>query len=116
MSLLILVVDDDPDICHLLDRVLTRQGYRVTTALDGAEALAKIAASVPELVITDLMMPRMSGWELIAHLREQLPLLAIVIVSAAAEPPAFGGIPFLAKPFALDTLLAMVRQRLPSTA
>ena len=65
----ILVVDDNPDKLHLLEAALTLAGYSVTTATDGDEALAAIESFQPDLVITDVMMPRMNGYELAQRIR-----------------------------------------------
>ncbi len=107
----VLVVDDDPLLCRLLERMLTLSGYSVTLASDGEDALASIAADLPDLVITDLQIPRMTGWGLITHLHEHYPLLPILVVSAVARGPDLDGIPFLAKPFALATFIAMVQEQ-----
>src|ERR1043166_7783497 len=60
----ILVVDDNPDKLQLIEAALSLAGYHVTTATDGVEALAAIESYQPDLVITDVMMPRMNGYEL----------------------------------------------------
>lgn len=112
----ILIVDDDSDIRSLVRRALTRAGYAVLTAPDGEAALAAVAAEYPCLVITDMQMPRRDGRALISHLRRQDPLLPILVVSALAEQPDLAGIPVLAKPFSLVTLLAQVQQLLPMTS
>jgi len=111
MSHSVLVVDDDPLLCRLLERVLTLNGYSVTLASDGEDALVSIAADLPDLVITDLQMPRTTGWVLIAYLHDNCPLLPILVVSAVASGPTLDGIPYLAKPFALATFIAMVQEQ-----
>jgi len=109
----LLVVDDDPGTCSLLQRVLTRHGYRVTTVADGDAALIAMAAEPPALVLTDLVMPGLSGLALIDHLRQHDPLLPIIALSAALDLPDLGTIPLLIKPFSLGDLLALVEQQLP---
>src|ERR1051325_5461713 len=65
----ILVVDDNPDKFQLIEAALNLAGYHVTTATDGVEALAAIESYQPDLVITDVMMPRMNGYELAQRIR-----------------------------------------------
>jgi CheY-like chemotaxis protein len=112
----ILIVDDDADILSLMRRALTGAGYAVIVAPDGEEALAEVEAKRPCLVITDMHMPRRDGRALIAHLRREDPLLPILVVSAVAERPDLDGIPVLAKPFSLASLLATVQRLLPMTS
>jgi len=112
MSLSILVVDDDHSTRGLLRRVLTSLGYRVTTVSDGEAALVATAAERPALVLTDLLMPGLGGLALIDHLRQHDPLLPIIALSAAANPPDLGSVPLLIKPFSLSYLLAMVQHQL----
>src|SRR5690242_14519319 len=78
----ILVVDDDPDQRELLETVLTLSGYDVVLAFDGQEGLELAQAESPDLIITDIAMPRMSGVRLIYRLRsmpgfKKLPILAV---------------------------------------
>ena len=110
MGRTILVADDDPSILDLLDDVLTDEGYRVLRARDGAQALARLEAGGCDLLLTDNMMPVMSGTELIARLRERPDLAVPVILMSAAPPIPRPGPPvvFLAKPFDLADLLATV--------
>src|SRR5262249_31440660 len=65
----ILIVDDDAWILRMVATVLDKRGYVIDTAVDGAEALERVEESTPDLVITDIMMPRMDGWTLIRTLR-----------------------------------------------
>ena len=110
----ILIVDDDPEIRAVLRRVLEDEGYTVETAPDGRAALALITASPPDLLITDLLMPGLTGWSLFARVRRRAPTLPIIIISGS-DPGVRqheASIPehtvFLRKPFALDQLLAIV--------
>ena len=109
----ILIVDDEPLIREVLAEVLADEGYAVHSAADGQEALEAIAADLPDLVITDVMMPRLSGWDLLDRVRQQHPLLPMILISAvgqrAARPERLTDhTAFLAKPFALDELLALI--------
>jgi DNA-binding response OmpR family regulator len=109
----ILVVDDHLPTLHLFDRILTIAGYVVRTAADGDEALAAIATERPALVLTDLQMPRVPGQMLIAHLQRHHPEVRIIVTSALGSGSALPDLPFLAKPFSLEQLLAKVRAALP---
>ena len=78
----ILVVDDEPDLRFILRRIFEKAGHEVTDAGHGAQALERVRGSLPELVVTDMMMPVMDGRELIRRLRAdpvtaQIPILAV---------------------------------------
>lgn len=77
----ILLVDDEPSIRIISGALLTRAGYEVMVAADGFEALQKIREKVPDLVITDLRMPNMNGFELLAVLRSQFPQIPTIAIS-----------------------------------
>ena len=80
----ILVVDDDPVVGRSFDRVLSKRGYAVVTAGDGAEALRKIAAEEYDVVFTDIRMPGMDGIAVAERIRDRQPWLPVVIVSGYA--------------------------------
>ena len=81
----ILVVDDNPDKLSLIEAALSLAGYNVTTATDGDEALAAIESYQPDLVVTDVMMPRMNGYELAQRIRANpLTKFIPVIMQTAA--------------------------------
>jgi CheY-like chemotaxis protein len=110
MGTTILVVDDDPSIVDLTAAVLADEGYVVVSARDGIEALAAIERERPDLLLTDNMMPRLSGLDLIARLHAR-PDLAVPTILMSAVRPTPGPPPavvFLPKPFDLDDLLALV--------
>lgn len=81
----ILLVDDDPDIREVLGSVLTHEGYWVRTAATGVEAIRTIRTSQPDIVITDILMPDMTGLELIMQLRSAKPRLRVVAISGGGE-------------------------------
>jgi diguanylate cyclase (GGDEF)-like protein len=114
----ILVVDDNPDKLSLLEAALCLAGYRVTTATDGDEALAAIDSYQPDLVITDVMMPRMNGYELAQRIRANpLTKFIPVIMQTAAGRRAedlrraseVGALGYITDPTDLDLLLARTR-------
>lgn len=108
----ILVVDDDPSICMLLRRVLQRAGYRVQEAHGGQQALEAIAAMRPALVLVDRMMPGMTGDELVSSLRAESSPIPCIMMSALAPDRQVNDLPYLAKPFAMETLLDLVGRTL----
>ncbi|HTS70228.1 MAG TPA: response regulator [Terriglobia bacterium] len=82
----VLVVDDEPGIRQILARLLMGAGYVVRTAADGIEAVAKLRGGNFNLVITDLRMPRMSGWEFSALLRRRFPQIPVIALSGDVAP------------------------------
>jgi CheY-like chemotaxis protein len=80
-KLSVLVVDDDRSVNSLIQRFLTRQGHQADSASDGLEALRMFQPSAYDVVISDIVMPGMSGWELIASLRSREPKLPIIIIT-----------------------------------
>lgn len=78
----ILFVDDEPLIRKLISGYLVAAGYVVRTAVDGLDALGKLRAGLPDLIISDLNMPRMSGPELLAVVRKRFPQIPVMIISS----------------------------------
>jgi len=114
----ILLVDDNPDKLYLLEAALSLAGYSVTTATDGVEALAAIESYQPDLVITDVMMPRMNGYELAQKIRgNPLTKFIPVIMQTAAgrrvedlrRASEVGALGYITDPTDLDLLLARTR-------
>ncbi|MCF6285651.1 MAG: response regulator [Candidatus Hydrogenedentes bacterium] len=118
----ILVVDDEPDVVSLLERTLRADGFEVLTAFDGIGALDVIMAEKPDLVLLDIMMPMMSGYEVCAQVKSnpQTKDIPIVCLSSAHTPDAraqslkAGAVELIAKPFFPDELLAQIRRHLPA--
>jgi len=86
----ILVVDDAPDNLDILQMRLESQGYEVATAGDGVEALEKIREMLPDLVLLDIMMPKMDGIEAVKRLKADpsLPFIPVILVTARADNAA----------------------------
>lgn len=114
----ILVVDDNPDKLGLLEAALVLAGYNVTTATDGDEALAAIESYQPDLVITDVMMPRMNGYELAQRIRANpitkfIPVIMQTAASRRAEDlrraSEVGALGYITDPTDLDLMLARTR-------
>ncbi len=113
----VLVVDDEPQITRVLRTVLTSQGYQVRTAGEGESALSSFNEWRPELVITDLYMPRMNGLELCRRIRA-ISNVPIIVLSVKGEERAkvealdSGADDYVTKPFGTDELMARVRAAL----
>lgn len=123
----ILVVEDDEDLLEIMTLSLEDEGYEVMRAHDGGEALELVHAKMPDLILLDMKMPRVSGWEFAARYVAAYPVAAMrapLIVVTAAEHAAvrardIAAAGYLAKPFTSMELLAEVRRQLlarPSSA
>ena len=114
----ILLVDDDPDLLQLITLRLSSAGYRVSTASSGEEALGKLAARRPDVVITDLRMDGMDGLALFDRIRADTPSLPVILLTAhgtvpdAVDATQRGIFAFLTKPFDGHELLAQVGRAL----
>ena len=113
----VLVVDDDPDILDALSEILEVEGYDVQRARNGREALQRLEQEMPDLVLLDLMMPVMDGWEFARSLSPGARP-PIIVLSAdrnvSAKAREIGALGWLAKPFELSELLAAVRSAVPA--
>ncbi|MEY9846273.1 response regulator transcription factor [Streptacidiphilus sp. MAP5-3] len=111
----VLVVDDEPALRDALESSLAFEGYEVVTASDGLEALDTVAEQKPDLVLLDIMMPRMDGLTAVRRLRSRgdtVPVLMLTARDAVGDRVTgldVGADDYLAKPFELDELLARVR-------
>jgi len=109
----ILVVDDDPSIRTLLRRMLTIEGYDVDEAADGATAVAKLHARLPDLVLLDIMMPGQDGLDLLEGLRRTSDVPVILLTAKGEEADRvlgfrFGADDYVVKPFSTAELIARI--------
>jgi CheY-like chemotaxis protein len=117
--LLILVVDDDPDILEALSEILESEGFGVRRARNGREALDSLGAQLPGLILLDLMMPVMDGWEFVEQIRPRRDWaeIPVIVLSAdrnvSSKARSLGAVGYLAKPFELRELLELVRSSIP---
>lgn len=114
----ILVVDDDETIREFLSLALMDEGYRVNTAWHGAAALKVVAQESPDLILLDMRMPVMDGWEFARNYRQQPgPHAPIVVLTAATDAAAFASqvnaAGHLAKPFDLNELINLANRFVP---
>ena len=118
----ILVVDDDTNICELLRLYLTKEGYQVTIANDGEEGLDKFNQVKPDMVLLDVMMPRMDGFTLTRTIRESGSMLPILMLTAKDMPQdkhtgfIVGTDDYMTKPFSMLELVSRIRALLRRTS
>ena len=117
----VLVVDDDLDLLNLIEFVFCRVGCQVYTALNGTTALRQFDVHQPDLIILDLIMPQMDGWEVCRRIRE-LSNVPLIMLSALGQRDQIvrgldsGADDYLVKPFDIDILLARARALLRRAA
>jgi len=116
MTRKILVIDDEPEFCRVLARVLTEMGHQVSTASGGRQGLARIRKNPPDLVFLDIKMPRMSGLECLRRIRKFKRKFVIVVmtgfgdIQSAREALRLGAEEYISKPFDLDDLKQLVNE------
>ena len=117
MAKKILIIDDEPDILKVTTFRLEKNGYKVFAAVNGKEALDLLRKQTPDLILLDLVLPRMSGHELCKHIKAQEKLKDIPIVlftasstSVKEKARALGADDFLLKPFSPEELLNKIKE------
>lgn len=119
----VLVVDDDPTVCSLLTKTLTKEGYRVISARNGIEALAFAREHRPQAITLDVLMPQMDGWGVLkelkadAHLRD-IPVIMVTVLNERGMAIPLGAADFLTKPVDRQRLTSILREHcaIPSSA
>ena len=107
----VLVIDDDPSIREVVRSLLASFGYDCQTAADGAQGLARFDEGGWDLVLTDLAMPKMNGWEVAAAIRRRSPTMPIVLITELIDPDVMrraAELPVVAKPFHSGATRAVV--------
>ena len=109
----VLVVDDDPSLRDLVEMILGEEGYEVVAAADGQEALAQVERSLPGVILLDMKMPVMDGYEFARRFRARFGDAVPIVALTAAENPALcaeeiGARAWLAKPFEIQDLIDVV--------
>jgi DNA-binding response OmpR family regulator len=116
----ILIVEDDPAVQTLLVKALTAQGYRVTQATDGVQGLTALDQEQPDLIIADVMMPRLDGMTFVKAVKRNdgTRSVPVIFLTAKNDPRSVveginvGAKYYVTKPFALDELLSKIRKAL----
>ena len=115
----ILVVDDDLSILETIAEFLDMEGYSVSTATNGAEALTVLERETPSFVLLDMRMPVLDGWGFVRALRERGSALPVLMMTAAQDTRRWaeeiGAAGYLAKPFDLEDLLTAVKRLCAAT-
>lgn len=117
----ILVVDDEPDVVTMLERILKAEHYDVIRAYDGISALDLAGSERPDLILLDIMMPMMSGYEVCEQLKanpltQPIPVVCLTsahTMDARAQSRRAGAVTMVIKPFTPAELVAQVRRHLP---
>jgi CheY-like chemotaxis protein len=120
----VLIVDDNKDIRHLLGHILEEAGYQVFYANDGPQALAQAQTQQPDLILMDLSLPELDGWEVLKRLRNQpmfshIPIIALtafVNVKTHTKALAAGFSYYLPKPFQISEMLKVIAELLQFNA
>lgn len=123
-SIDILIVDDVPDNIRLLSRILVKRGYQTRKALDGSMALTAIEASKPRLILLDVQMPDMTGYELCHRIKSDPDTLHIPIIFISANDDnlekkkalKLGGSDYLTKPFNIEKLMEAIKKQMELTS
>ena len=110
----VLIIEDDPNVAEVVGRYLTREGYEVEIASDGALGLERALLDPPELVVLDLMLPNLGGLEVCRRIREAAPVPVIILTALGEETDRIVGLElgaddYVAKPFSPRELTARVK-------
>jgi CheY-like chemotaxis protein len=115
----VLVVDDEPDIRATVSAMLEIEGYAVTEAANGADALHRVEERAPDVILLDMRMPVLDGWGFAAELRRRGHHMPIVVMTAARDAAHWAGeiaaSAFVAKPFGFDDLITAVEEVRPGS-
>lgn len=117
----VLIVDDEIDIVEILKSKLQEQGYDVICAFDGEEALEKVRQEKPDLVILDVMLPKMDGYQVCSIMQSEAGMkdIPVVMLTACSRMEnikmgmELGAVSYVAKPMKLDVLLGIIKAILP---
>jgi DNA-binding NtrC family response regulator len=110
----ILVVDDEPNMCRILEEILQAEHFEVRSACDGVKALLLLKEAPPDIVISDLRMPKLDGMELLKEVKSHYPRTEVILMSAyatvesAVEAMKLGAYDYVLKPFQIDEILMTV--------
>lgn len=121
-DLKILIAEDDVLMVKILEFILKKEGYQVTSCKDGLSAIEKIPVLIPDLIITDIMLPFRSGLEIIGYSKENFESIPVIVVSSLGEEEStvieafnLGADDFVSKPFNPNELLLRVKRLFAKT-
>lgn len=112
----VLVVDDDQEMRRLLEDILSREGFRITQAANGSEALAEVRGTSYDVIVLDKIMTDMSGLEILPEIKRLQPDAQVILITAfgdretCVEAIGRGATAYLAKPFGMSVLVQMVKK------
>lgn len=111
----VLVVDDDQDILSIVSLILEEEGFKVETAADGREGLEAVEQGMPDLILLDMKMPIMNGWEFAREFHARYDNKVPIVVLTAAEDAKkraeeIGAVGWIGKPFDLDHVVSVVER------
>ena len=112
----ILIVDDDVQICETLSEILLDEGFEVEYVLSGEEALQKVDSESYDVVITDLLMPKVDGMEILTHVKRVKPKTQVIMITAfatienAVEAMKRGASDYIAKPFKINEIQSSIKR------
>jgi DNA-binding NtrC family response regulator len=118
MNAHLLIVEDDSEMRDLLRKVLEKEGYRISVAADGHEAVVSLSRDAFDLVVTDMLMPEDGGLELLQTIRETHPTLPVIIITAFGDWGSYslalelGAAAFISKPLRMGELIGAIRTAL----
>lgn len=116
----LLIVDDDAFVRHLLRDLLSDEGYEFSEAKDGEEAVSRVSTDAPDVVLLDLLMPKMSGIQALAEIRKVVPDARVLVISSLDSEALIqqalgaGAVGFVVKPFHPLEIKAAVKKALSS--
>lgn len=114
----VMVVNDEPRVCRLMEEILTGEGYRVVSATNGPRALAVAAETRPDLILLEVVMPGLDGMGILRELRQRGHAGTVIMLTAqgtlqtAREAMTLGAYDYITKPFNLDFLKSVLREGL----
>lgn len=112
MSYTVLVAEDEAPLADVLADILEDEGYRVRCVNDGEAALKEVEATPPDLIISDISMPRVDGVQVAKRMLEMCPPIPVILMSARRLPQQLPGVVFVPKPFDMDHLLSLAERAL----
>jgi len=112
MSYMVLVAEDEAPLADVLADILEDEGYQVRCVTDGEAALKEVEAAPPDLIISDISMPRVDGMQVARRIMQMRPAIPMILMSARKLPERLPGVMFVPKPFDMEHLLSLAEHAL----